>query len=162
MPLRFLYDRHELVADFVMRMHRRDHVATEPMQNYKAIGFCENNELIAGLVYHNFNPLAGTIELSLAALPRRRWITPQSISVAFRYPFIECGCQMLRTWTTPEYENIQRIMAVMDFRFVTIPRMFGRDKDGIFCTLTCEDWANNKFCQRYGHHVTDARESEAA
>lgn len=163
MPLKYVYGQDEIVADFVIRMNPHEHVVGERIKNFKAIGACdENNELIAGIVYHSFNPIAGTMEIALAAIPRRRWMTPEGLGIAFRYPFVECKCQMVRTWTTPRYENILRIMAVMDFKFYTIPRMFGRDKDGIFCTLTYEDWAANKFCKRFEHHVVDARKEEAA
>jgi len=161
--LKYVYGQDDLVADFVMRMHGREQITIEGLKNYKTIGVCdENNELIAGMIYHNFKPVAGTIELSFAAIPRRRWLTPEGMGIMGRYPFIDCGCQMVTTWTQPQYENILRIMAVMNFTFITIPRMFGRDKDGIFCTLTYEDWERNKFCRRYGHHIVEATKEKAA
>jgi hypothetical protein len=40
--------------------------------------------------------------------------------------------------------------------------MFGRDKDGVLCLLTYEDWCENKVNKRYRHHETDAELEDAA
>ena len=70
-------------------------VARLCLPKLKSIGIVEGNELIAGLIYYNWNPDAGFIEISCAALPGRNWLTRETIKRSYQYPFLTCGCQML-------------------------------------------------------------------
>jgi hypothetical protein len=157
MPLRYIFGQDELIANFVARMkvasgHSRRAGFTDT--NLRAIGIVnEDNELIAGIVYFNFNPEAGTIEMSVEALPRTRWLTRETLAVMFRYPFLHCSCQMLMTRTAAKSTHVLRMLAAMNFTLITIPRSGGRNEDGVLGLLTYEDWVNGKFCRRYNHQV---------
>ena len=91
--LRYVYDQDLLVADFVARAkiasgHTKR--AGFPDMNLRAIGIIvERNELIAGIVYFNYNPEAGTIEMSVEALPKQRWLTPTTLGVNERQLLVE-------------------------------------------------------------------------
>jgi hypothetical protein len=166
MPLRYIYEQDELIADFVVRSKLASGVTKRAGfadKNLRAIGIANaDNELIAGLVYYNYNPEAGTIELSIEALPKQRWLTPTTLAVMFQYPFMQCGCQMLITKTSANSEHVLRMLAVMNFRLILIPRLGGRTEDGVLALLTYEDWLESKFCKRYRHYLPDAKAGKAA
>jgi RimJ/RimL family protein N-acetyltransferase len=162
MALKYIYGQDALVADFVARSKLKSgftewHTGFAD-KNLKAIGIAnEDNELIAGLVYFNYHPEAQTIEISIDALPKHRWLTPETLAVMFQYPFLDCGCQMLITKTSSRSEHVQRMLAAMNFQLIRIPRAGGRHEDGVLALLTYEDWLEAKFCKRYGHHLRDAK-----
>jgi hypothetical protein len=144
--MRYLYNQDQLVASFVAAMiptMRRGFGAC------RAIGVLDaNNELVAGLVYHNMVPDAGVIELSAAALPGVPWLTRKTIEVMFHYPFVQCGCQLLLQLTPADDERTLRQLAAGNYAFVTVPRLLGRDRDGVLCLLTYEAWCNSRFSKR--------------
>jgi hypothetical protein len=53
-------------------------------------------------------------------------------------------------------------MARFGYMLIKVPRMYGRDRDGVLALLTVEDWAENKFNRRLGHHVWTEPAREAA
>ena len=50
-------------------------------------------------------------------------------------------------------ERLLRQLAVYDYTFIKVPRMLGRDEDGVLCCLTYEAWAANRFNKRFQHHL---------
>lgn len=149
--LRYVFDRHELVADFVAQMipHLRGQHGIG--KGCKAIGVVDDdNELIAGLIYHHWDPVAGTIEMTAAALPSCGWLTRSTLAVMYRYPFEQCNCQMVIKRVQVSNGSLLRQLAALGFRRVDVPRLFGRGRDGVICTLTYEDWRANKVLQRAG------------
>jgi hypothetical protein len=148
---RYLYGHDEIVAKFVATLI--PHCRRGFGDAAKSIGVIdEEGRLVAGLVYHNYDPEAEIIELSGASI-NPRWLTRGTIARMYQYPFIQCGCQMLVQRTPIENERLLRQLAVYDYNFIKVPRMFGRDKDGVLCMLTYEDWAANRFNKRFKHHV---------
>lgn len=151
--LRYVLDQHELVADFVARSKRASGFA--PYAGFsdrklRAIGIANgDNELIAGIVFFNYLPEpVGTIEMSVEALPRQPWLTRTTLDLMFQYPFVQCRCQLLITKTLAGSEHVLRMLAAMNFALVLVPRMGGRDLDGVIATLTVEDWMAGKFYRK--------------
>jgi hypothetical protein len=145
--LRYAYEHHKQVADFVAAMI--PHAEAGGFERCKAIGVVDDNdELIAGLVYHKLKPSAGTIELCIAALPGRRWLTRMTIAVMGYYPFIQCRCHMLVCNVRAADRRVQRQLAASGFMLIKYPHMFGRNSDGVACLLTVDDWESNKICRR--------------
>jgi hypothetical protein len=161
--LRYVYGQDQLVAHAVAQLI--PHVGSLGFGvNAKAIGIIdEDGRLIGGLVYHNYDPYAEIIEISGAAT-HPRWLTRGTIARMYQYPFITCGCQMVFQRTPADDERLLGQLAAYDYSFVNVPRMFGRERDGVLCTLTVEDWANNRFNKRLKHHQIemDAPQQEAA
>lgn len=146
MTLRYVLDQHELVADFVARMI--PHLRRGFERAYKAIGIVnEDDELIAGLVYH-FWPEAQIAEISGAALPGHYWLTRMTLRVMHEYPFEQCLCQMVIMRIRFDDERLKRQLAMIGYEFVRLPRIFGPDQDGIHCYLTEEAWMDNKILKR--------------
>jgi hypothetical protein len=164
MPLRYIYGQDMLVADFVTRSKNASGFrAGFSDKNLKAIGIAnEDNELIAGIVYFNYKPDCGTIDMSIEALPKQRWLMPTTLAIMFQYPFLQCGCQMLTTAALARSRHVLRMLAAMNFKFILVPRLAGRNEDGVLAFLTYEDWIESKFCKRYRHHISDAATEKAA
>jgi len=119
------------------------------------IGVIDGDELVAGIVYHNWNPEAGVIEISCAALPGRTWMTRETIKRAYQYPFLHLGCQMVMQMTAAEDTRLLRQLAALNYAFITLPRILGPEADGVVCLLTREAWQASKPCRRYRHDILD-------
>jgi hypothetical protein len=158
--LNYVYGHDEVVARFVAQFIPR--CRERGFGNCKAIGVLDGEQLIAGLVYHNWEPEAGIIEMSGAALPGKQWLTRGTIARMYQYPFHVAHCQMLVQRNAATDERLLRQLAVYGYTFIRVPRMLGRDQDGVLCLLTYEDWASNRFNQRFKHHLVDAQLEEAA
>ena len=166
MALTYIWGQDQAVAGFVARSKLASGFSQRAEftdSNLKAVGIADaNGQLIAGIVYFNYNPEAGTIEMSAEALPRQSWLTLPTLAVMFWYPFVHCGCQMLMTRTSARSLHVQRMLGAMNFSLIRIPRAGGRDEDGILGLLTYEDWLASKFCKRLRRHSAPATTRAAA
>jgi hypothetical protein len=78
MSLKYIIGQDELIASFVSHMVPWLRGQQGLVRGAKTIGIVdEQNELLAGLVFHNWDRGAGVIEISGAALPGRNWLTRQ-------------------------------------------------------------------------------------
>ena len=149
--LDYVYGQNEIVAQFAASLipscRERGFARTAT-----AIGVVEIEDgaanLIAGIIYHNWEPGAEIIEMSVAALPGKHWLTRDTINRMFQYPFLQLGCQMVVNRMSADDERLLRQCAVLGFSLIRVPRMLGRDRDGVLGFLTVEDWLANKFNQR--------------
>jgi RimJ/RimL family protein N-acetyltransferase len=116
-------------------------------ENYRAIGVLHGEDLIGGLVYHNWNPEAGVIEFSGASV-NRRWLTRSILKALFSYPFEGVGCQMVCARVSERNTHLIRMLRAYGFHDVTVPRLFGRDENALVFTLTIEDWESNGFHEK--------------
>jgi hypothetical protein len=172
--LDYVYGQDEVVADFVAQLI--PHCRARGFGLCKAIGVIEIanapdtelhegyaplGSLIGGVVYHNYDPEAGAIEISGAAITPR-WLTRRTLAHMYQYPFLQLGVQMIVQRTPADNERLLRQLAAFDYMFVKVPRMFGRDRDGVLCLLTIEDWQSNRFNKRFGHHLAVEKQQEAA
>jgi hypothetical protein len=158
--LDYVYGHDFVVSQFVATMIPR--VRERGFGECKAIGIIEDGTLIAGLVYHNYEPDAEIIEISGAAIPGKNWLTRETIKRMYQFPFITCGCQMIVQRNSEDDERLLYMLSRYGYHFVRFPRMLGRDKDGVVCCLTYEAWANNRYNKRLKHHLPDAQLAEAA
>jgi RimJ/RimL family protein N-acetyltransferase len=158
--LDYVYGHDEAVARFVAALIPE--VRNRGFGNCKALGIIEDGRLIAGLVYHNWDPDSGTIEMSGAALPGHQWLSRETIRRMYVYPFRDCGCQLVIMRVAADNERLLRQLAALNYSFIRIPRLLGRNRDAVVCLLTDEAWAANKFCRRFKHHLEQPQHSEAA
>lgn len=104
----------------------------------------EDNEIIGGFYYHDWNPDAGVIEISGASVDKR-WLTRKVLYGLFSYPFNDLQCQIVAMRHSAEDKPLARMLKAYGFHQVTIPRLFGRDHDAIVSTLTDDAWRSNGF-----------------
>lgn len=107
--------------------------------DFTTMGVTDGGELIAGIVYHNYSPEAGVIELSAAATSKR-WLTRRVLKAMFLYPFDEIGCQMVVLRVAEDNQGMVDIARRFGFTSHRIPRLRGRGEAEIIFTLTDDDW----------------------
>jgi RimJ/RimL family protein N-acetyltransferase len=159
--LDYVYGQDKAVADFVAQLTPDVRLRGFP-QASKAIGVIEDGRLVAGVVYHNFNPDAGVIEMSVGALPGKYWMTSETMRRVFDYPFLDIGCQLVLMLTPEENTRALRQLAAIGFTFTRLPRFLGRTKNGVLCSLTFEDWSSNRFNQRDHRRFATQQKEKAA
>jgi hypothetical protein len=108
----------------------------------QAIGFVDDGKLVAGVVYHNWSPESGVIELSAASL-NRAWLTKERLGVIFAYPF--SFCRMVVTRQSERNARALRIWRSLGGKEYRIPDLRGPGEAEVFFTLSAEDWRNGKF-----------------
>lgn len=158
--LDYVYGYDELIATFVGELIPA--VRGRGFGRCKTIGVIQDSALIAGLVYHHYNPDAETIEISGAALPGKAWLSRETIKRMYQYPFLGCRCQMVINHVPADDERQLRQLAAYGYAFIKVPRALGRHRDAVLCLLTIEDWQTNKFNKRLKHHEGVVPLEEAA
>lgn len=118
--------------------------------NCQALGVIHKGRLIAGVVFHNWNPEAQIIEVSGAA-DDPRWFTRSVINTALGYVFDRLGCQMLIARQRLDNDRAREPWLAIGGEERAIPRLYGREIDGSIITLTEEAWRQSKFCKESGH-----------
>lgn len=138
--LDYVYGQDEVVASFVAE--RIPECRGRGFGKCKAIGIvnAESGHLLGGLVYRNWHPEFGTIEISGAAVPGTNWFSRRTIQIMHDYPFDQCNCQMVIMTTMADNLLVLRILAAIGYAFHPIARLGGRDHDGVVATLTLEQW----------------------
>lgn len=117
--------------------------------NCHAMGVLHDGELVAGVVYHQYSPEAGVIQMSAAAITAK-WMTRPVLWEMFDYPFNRAKCQLcvLRVSETNHTEGgrgLVRLLPAYGFKSYLIPRLRGRNEAEIIFTLSDDDWRANGF-----------------
>lgn len=115
-----------------------------PFNRPTSIGFVEDGEIIAGVVYTNWSPTARVIEMSAAATSPT-WITPKSIKAMFKYPFDQLDCQMVVLRVSERNERMVDIAKRFGFVGHLIPRLRGPEEAEWIFTLTAEKWRSSRY-----------------
>jgi RimJ/RimL family protein N-acetyltransferase len=140
----YVYGHDELVANFVASLIPE--CRERGFGKCRAIGIADaEGKLLGGLVYRNWCPELGTIEISGAALPGTNWLSRRTVQIMYDYPFYQVGCQMVIKTTMADNEIVLRIMAAVGFTLHHIKRLGGRNRDGVVGTLTVEDWEQSRY-----------------
>ena len=105
----------------------------------QAMGVEHKGELVAGFVFHNFDPRTQIIEVS-AASDHPRWATRTVVKEGLDYVFVTCRCQMLYARQHIENEAARACWLHLGGREVVIPRLMGRGTVGTIITLTDDAW----------------------
>lgn len=112
--------------------------------NCQALAVLDDGELMAGMIYHNYEPEAGVIEISGAGTSSR-WLTRNTLRKMFAYPFEECRCQAVVMRCDPSDEPLRRMLLSYGFDMYEIPRLRGRNKSENVFLLTDDAWRGNRF-----------------
>ena len=139
-----LYGHDKVVAEFVSRMIPGCDRDFGPCT---AMGVLDNDgKLVAGLVYHNFYPENGVIEISAASISKL-WMTRPVLRAIFDYPFDQLGCQLVVFRVAPADMPLRRILKAFGATEHVIPRLRGRDEAEVIVTLTDNAWKTNKLAR---------------
>jgi RimJ/RimL family protein N-acetyltransferase len=114
------------------------------IEKYSAMAVTDDDRLIAGVLYNNWHPDTGVIELH-AASTDKRWLTRPVLKAMFAYPFDGIGCQMCVLRVSEHNKPMIRIAKAYGFKEHVIPRLRGRNESEHILTLTDDDWRVNRF-----------------
>ena len=106
---------------------------------HTSMGVIRDGEMIAGILYHNYSPETGVIEISGAATDSR-WLTRETLQAMFRYPFDEIGCQMVVARHSEHNKRLRRMWRAVGSSEFVIPRLKGRNEAMVVNTLTDDAW----------------------
>lgn len=140
--MKLLYGHDEAVERFISQLVPG---CPDGFDSSRCIGVIDNaGLLVAGWAWHGWNPHAGTIEFSGAAISPK-WMTRAILNELFGYAFNKVGCQMIVTRNSATNTRLHRQLDDFGFTRFDVPRLFGREEDGVFWTLTDTDWKKSKY-----------------
>lgn len=111
---------------------------------YTAMGVFDGGQIVACMLYNNYQPEAGVVEIHGAGLTPR-WLTRPVLHEMFAYPFVQLGCQMVIMRVSERNSRLLRMLTAYGFEHVTIPRLRGRDEGERIFWLTDDAWKANGF-----------------
>lgn len=131
----------DLVVPFVMERIG----LTRPFGHCQTAAVVSNDHKVAaGLVFHNWDPEHGVIEVSAAAIDPR-WAQRGVLKEAFGYIFERAKCQLAVCRCHPKNKAVRRLWKSFGADEYIIPRMRGRDAGECILTVTDDAWRASKF-----------------
>lgn len=103
----------------------------------------EAGDLAAGVVFHNYHPEAGVIEVSAAAL-NARWAQRGVLKELLGYAFGPAQCQAVVARCSEDNNSTRRLWRGMGAQEFILPRLRGRDESECVHILTDDAWASCK------------------
>lgn len=107
---------------------------------------------VAGLVWNNWSPRWGSIELS-AASDSPRWLSRALLAEIFSYPFLFCGCQRVATVTPASNERAIEVDRKIGFLYEGRARRGFGDEDAVLMGLLRDEWLAGRYAPRPGDAV---------
>ena len=104
-------------------------------------------DLVAVVVYHDWNPEAGTIAMS-AASTSKKWLNRNTLFKMHEYPFNQIGCQSVVLQVSEHNENMLRIAKSYGYEQHRIPRLRGKSEAEIINVLHDDVWRESRFTRK--------------
>jgi RimJ/RimL family protein N-acetyltransferase len=142
--VKLLFGEDEKVAKFVASLIPG---TSRGFGNNRAVGIVNDaGDLIGGVVFHNWDPESGVIEISASATDKRWFMAARQFM--YDFAFEACGCQMIVQRNDASNEYLNRQMRRFGYTEHRIARLRGRDEDGIVFTFTDDQWARHPMNNR--------------
>lgn len=114
----------------------------ETFCKHASMSVWRGGHLIGGVIFHEFQPDCGTIEMSCAG--DAGWLTRRVVNDAMRFCFDMLGVQMVLGRARADNAAALKMDRILYADEYVIPRMFGRDCAGHVFTLTDEQWLTHR------------------
>ena len=139
-------------------LHPRDGAAYEAVARFLAdriggwpdgwqigtiLAIAKGDKIVAAVLFHNWQPQNGVIEIS-AASDDRRWLSRAVMQDMIAYAFVQMAAQAVVA-RMDAGRRLIRIFEAVGFRQYEIPRMRGRDKAEAVLVLGDDEWAESRF-----------------
>ena len=108
------------------------------------MGVEHKGQVVAGVVFHNWSPEAGVIELSCAA-ENKRWMTRGVMRTALGYVFDLLECQSAVARTAETNITVRKLWKALGAQEYVIPRLRGVNEAEAILVLPKEAWMDSKF-----------------
>lgn len=135
-----LYGYSDEVAKWVA--DRIPHVGEDGFDKPKALGVlsADGTRVLAGIVYHDYQPKFGTIQLSFAA-ESPMWARKDVIAELLAYPFRQLGLYKVWTATPADNEAALKVNYHIGFkREAILAHQFGRKRHAVINRLLEPDY----------------------
>jgi len=144
--LRYIYGEDKSVAQFVAQLIPHIDPAGFPA-NATAIGITDaDNRPLAGIVFYDHSRPAGTVNIAAAARPSAHfWFSRETMRHAMGYAFDVLRCQMVVFRVLANNLGLLRQLHAFGCAPILVPRMYGRQDDGVICTYTAEQWVASRY-----------------
>lgn len=136
-----LEDVNQRISDFVC-----DQIwgRTGLIDRHMSLGVFDGQMLVAGVLYHNWYPDTGVVELTGASISKR-WLSRAVLKAVFAVPFDHLGCQLVVFRVSEHNKPMLRIAKAYGFSEHIIPRLRGRTESEHILTLADDDWRQSRF-----------------
>jgi RimJ/RimL family protein N-acetyltransferase len=135
--MRLVFGADKEVADWVAA--QIPHLQGGSFGPCSAIGVVDNEILVAGVVYHDYQQSCKTIQLSMMA-STPRWAQRGIVRALLHYPFMQIGVQ--KVWTTTPHTNERAIRFNKGIGFkqeAVLARHFG-EAHAVICRMFRKDY----------------------
>lgn len=132
---------HSIIGEYVCKIVFDDPYA---LDKYAAMGFFEDGELIAGVLFHNWHPESGVMEMT-AGSSSKRWLNRRTLQQIMSLVFDGFKNQLVVMRVSDRNESMIRIARAYGFSETFVPRLRGRDEGEFIFTLTDDEWRNGRF-----------------
>lgn len=140
-----IYGDDQHVADWVAQ--RIPHLGSDDFGTCVALGVATETKLIAGVVYHDYQPAHSTIQLSMAAV-NPMWARRENLRELLAYPFQQIGVH--KAWIATPLANDHGLRTFYKIGFkreAVLAHHFGRRKHAVIARMLKPD-----FDRIYGGH----------
>lgn len=142
---RLLFGDGARVVEFVRQRLLDQFGSVSRFEQSQAIGVELRGELVAGVVYHDYRPPVGDIQLSVAA-STPRWATRTIICELLAYPFEQLRCRRLTA--TVRGDNLRALRFDRGIGFTVEGRMrdyYGNGVDSIILGMLRDEWLTGRY-----------------
>lgn len=105
-----------------------------------------NSNIAAVLIFHNWQPEAGVIEVTAVA-EDAKWAQRGVLKEAFGYIYGKLSCQMAVARCATGNDRVRRLWKAFGAREYIIPRLRGRNDAETILTLTDDAWKASRFAR---------------
>lgn len=124
---------------------RIPHVGALGFAECRAAGVLRGGELVAAVLFHEWNPLAATIQLSMASATPL-WASRAVIADLFRYAFVVA--QVNKLWTAIPHDLVRAIRfneGIGMKREATLRHQYGPKRHAVICSMLRDEWARSRW-----------------
>lgn len=109
-----------------------------------------NGKIAAMVAFHQFDGLAQTMQLTMAA-DDPRWCTKSTVATLLAYPFHTCNINKLYTSIPGDNARAIRVNEGLGLkRDGELPDMYGPGRSAVIYGMTKADWLASKWSRAYG------------
>jgi RimJ/RimL family protein N-acetyltransferase len=141
--LKVVWGREDIVAPWIA-----EEIGVQALGECRTASVMGNDgRLMAAVAFHNWNPQAGVIEVSAAAVDPR-WASRAVLSELFGYAFAIAQAVVART--SEDNTRVRRLWKAFGAEEYIIPRLRGRTASEAALLLTDDAWAVSKLRKEHG------------
>ena len=109
-----------------------------------AVFIDKNKNMAAAVMFQNYDPDAGVIELTGASVTPR-FLTRKTLHELYSYAFDQLGCQTVLQTARADDEHQAKLLPRYGFTRHDVPRLKGRNVDAALYVLHDDVWRANRF-----------------